>query len=118
MSQRQEKVEQQLQAHIATFIMQEANTNPLITVTHIEASPDLKNATVYFTTIPETGQDNALIFLKRLGTEVRTYVKNKMSMKAIPHFDFAVDYGERHRQHIDEIVRETGTVPSEYLGEK
>ena len=126
MSQRQEKVEQQLQAHIATFIMQEANTNPLITVTHIEASPDFKNATVYFTTIPETGQDNARggiqkaceQSLKRLGTEVRTYVKNKMSMKAIPHFDFAVDYGERHRQHIDEIVRETGTAPSEYLGEK
>ncbi len=118
MSDRIVKVQQQLQAHIATFVLHEANTDPLITITHVDASPDFKNATVYFTTIPDSGQDAALIFLKRSGTNLRTYIKGKMSMKAIPHFDFAIDYGERHRQHIDEIVRETGTPPSGYVPEQ
>jgi hypothetical protein len=30
------------------------------------------------------------------------------NLKIVPHLDFEVDYGERHRQHIDEIVRENG----------
>lgn len=118
MSERQEKVQQQLQAHIATFVLHEANTDPLITITHVDVSPDLKNAMVYFTTIPETGQDDALIFMKRSATELRHYVKEKMPMKAIPHFSFSIDYGERHRQHIDDIVRETGTAPTDYIPEK
>ncbi len=115
MSERQEKVQQLLQEHIATFVLHEANTDPLITITHVDVSPDLKNALVYFTTIPDSGQDNALIFLKRSATELRHYAKEKMPMKSIPHFDFSVDYGERHRQHIDEIVRETGTPPTGYI---
>ena len=39
---------------------------------------------------------------------MRQYVKKKTNLKIIPHLEFAVDYGERHRQHIDEIVREGG----------
>jgi ribosome-binding factor A len=115
MSDRQQKVQQELQAHIATFIQHEANTNPLITVTHVDISPEFKNATVYFTTIPAEKENDALIFLKREGTALRTYVKNHMRIKQIPHFSFSVDYGERHRQHIDELVRKTGTQASDYL---
>lgn len=107
MSQRQEKVQLQLQAHVATFVLNEANSNPLITITHVDISPDFKNATVYFTTIPDDKQEDALIFLKRFGSDLRSYVKRKMSMKAIPHFSFSIDYGERHRQHIDDIIRST-----------
>lgn len=98
--------------------MHEANTDPLITITHVDASPDFKNAVVYFTTIPTEKENDALIFLKRCGTELRSYLRQKMPMKAMPHFAFSIDYGERHRQHIDEIVRETGTDPTDYTPEK
>jgi hypothetical protein len=27
-------------------------------------------------------------------------------LKAIPHVDFEIDYGERHRQHIDDVIRD------------
>jgi ribosome-binding factor A len=103
---RHEKVVLLLQELAAKFIQQEANTDPLITVTSANASPDFKNVTIFFTTIPDTKQEDALIFLKRSGGEMRTYIKNHTHMKAIPHVDFAIDYGERHRQHIDDIVRD------------
>lgn len=89
----------------ATFIQNEANTDPLITVTHASTSPDYRNVTIFITTIPDGREADALVFLKRYGRELRHYIKKKSNLKIIPHIDFAVDYGEKHRQHIDDIVR-------------
>jgi ribosome-binding factor A len=90
---------------VATFIRTEANTNPLITVTTVTVSPDYRKVTVYFTTIPDGREQDALIFLQRSATEMRTYVKKHTNLKIIPHLEFSIDYGERHRQHIDEVAR-------------
>ena len=91
---------------VATFIQHEANTNPMITVTHVTVSPDYRKVTVYVTTIPDGREADALIFLKRIASEMRGYVKKKTNLKIIPHLEFAYDYGEKHRQHIDEIARD------------
>lgn len=90
----------------AKFIQQEANTDPLITVTSANASPDYKNVTIFITTLPADREQDALIFLKRFGREMRGYIKRNTTYKVIPHIDFEIDYGEKHRQHIDEIVRD------------
>ena len=37
---------------------------------------------------------------------MRQYVKKKTSLKIIPHLEFSIDYGEKHRQDIDDIARE------------
>jgi len=89
---------------VAAFVREEANPNPLITVTNVSVSPNYQFVTVFFTTIPDSGEQDALIFLKRKGTELRAYVKKHARLKFIPHIDFEIDYGERHRQHIDEIA--------------
>ncbi len=91
---------------VATYIRNEANTNPLITVTNVSVSPDYRKYTIFFTTIPDGREDDALIFLKRCGGELRGYIKKKSNLKIIPYIEFMVDYGERHRQHIDEIAHE------------
>ena len=78
----------------------------MITVTHVTVSPDYRKVTVYVTTIPDGREADALVFLKRIASEMRGYVKKKTNLKIIPHLEFAYDYGEKHRQHIDEIARE------------
>ncbi|NCT02224.1 ribosome-binding factor A [Candidatus Parcubacteria bacterium] len=90
----------------AKFIQQEANTNPLITVTSVDVSPDIRRVIIFFTTIPDGRENDALIFLKRNGTNMRNYFKQKARIKNIPHLEFMIDAGERHRQHMDELVRE------------
>lgn len=93
---------------VATFVQQEANTDPLITVTNVDVSPDQRRAIIFITTIPE-GQEkekNALIFLKRTASALREHIKQHGRLKRIPHLDFMIDAGERHRQHMDEILRE------------
>ena len=94
---------QELAAH---FIRAEANTNPLITVTRVTLSAEGKHATIHFTTIPEAGETDALIFLKRHGSLFRDYLKRHSRLKRIPHCEFQIDAGERHRQHIDTLVQE------------
>lgn len=106
---RHERVTALIHEMAATFIQYEANTDPLITITHVTISPDYRNATVYFTTIPEGREADALVFLKRSASELRHFIMKKSDLKIIPHLDFAVDADERHRQHIDELVAETGT---------
>ncbi|HEX4799440.1 MAG TPA: ribosome-binding factor A [Candidatus Paceibacterota bacterium] len=91
---------------IARFVREEANTNPLITITDVRVAPNYQHITVLFTTIPDNGQEGALIFLKRKGGDLRAYLKKHARLKHIPHIDFEIDYGERHRQHIDEIARD------------
>ena len=104
MNDRHVRVLSLLKEHAAKFIQQEANPDPLITVTNATISPDYRKITIFVTTIPEDREDDALIFLKRNGSEFRHYIKKHSNMKIIPHVDFEIDYGERHRQNIDNIT--------------
>lgn len=106
MHDRHDRVVSLLKEQAAKFIQQEANSDPLITVTHASISPDYKRVTIFVTTIPDGKEAEALIFLKRYGGEFRHYVKKHCNLKIIPHVDFEIDYGERHRQHIDDIARD------------
>lgn len=103
---RHQRVESLIRELVASYIQHEANTDPLITVTRVSSSPDYRRMTVFFTTIPEGKEEDAMIFLKRTGGDLRSYVKKKSNLKIIPFLEFSVDYGERHRQNIDEIARE------------
>lgn len=102
---RHDRVRSLLTELVAGFIRDEANTTPLITVTRLDIAPNYRNVKVFFTTIPEGGEQDALIFMKRKGGALRGYVMKHANMKVIPHFTFEIDYGERNRQQIDEIAR-------------
>ena len=106
MHDRHDRVVSLLKEQAATFIQHEANTDPLITVTEATISPDYKRVTILVTTIPEEKENDALIFLKRNATEFRHHIKKHTNLKFIPHVEFAIDYGERHRQNIDRISAE------------
>lgn len=91
-------------AHLAAeFLGRESNRQSLITVTRADVSPDLTRGTVYFTVMPESYEETALDFTKRKRTEFRTFVKRHMQLRKLPFFDFEIDYGEKHRQHLDTL---------------
>lgn len=106
MSDRRIKVTQLIQQLTATFIRNEANSEPLITVTSVAVTPDLKRAIVFVTTIPDGREQDAVIFLKRNASALRQFIKQKAKIGTIPHLDFMVDAGEKHRQHMDELVQQ------------
>ena len=106
MSERHRRVESLVRELVAGYLQVEANTDPMITVTRVHTAPDYRQMTVFITTIPDGREAEALAYLKRSGREIRGYIKRKSNLKQIPFVSFAIDAGERHRQHIDDIARE------------
>jgi ribosome-binding factor A len=105
MSERHLRVESLLREMIATYVVHEANPDPMITITSVSVSPDYRNATVFFTTIPESKEQDALVFLKRAGSEMRRFVQKKSDLKITPSLQFSVDSGERARQYLDNVAK-------------
>ncbi len=103
MSDRQQKMEGLIQELIAAFVLTEANPNPLITITRVTTDEKTRKATVFFTTIPEDREQDALIFLKRFAGEIRHFILKKGRLRNVPHLEFSIDGEERDRQHkVDE----------------
>jgi ribosome-binding factor A len=75
-------------------------------VTSADCSPDLKRATIFITVLPADKEKTALEFAKRKRPELREFLKNTMTTKNIPFIDIEIDLGEKHRQKIDELLRE------------
>ncbi len=106
MSERNEKVANYIKELTAEFLGKENNKTSLITVTSATCSPDLKRATVFITVFPQEKEKSALEFAKRKRPELREFFKKNMTIKNIPFIDIAIDLGEKHRQKIDELLRE------------
>ncbi len=103
---RQEKVANFIKELAAEFLGRENNRTSLITVTSATCSPDLKRATIFITVFPDSKEKTALEFAKRKRPKLREFLKKNMTTKNIPFIDIAIDLGEKHRQKIDELLRE------------
>lgn len=87
------------------FFQRESSGASLITVTRCETSPDMKYATLFITAIPEEKEPAALDFAKRMRTELRHTVMKRLPIKIIPFFEIEIDYGEKNRIHVEELLR-------------
>ena len=103
MSERQEKVAEELLKLAGAYIAREANRNHLITPTHVSISPDLRKATIYISVFPTNNEEGALAFLKRNRSDFRSFVKRQISFKVLPFIDFVIDEGEKNRQRTDAL---------------
>ncbi len=108
MSIRQEKVNNQIKEVVAKFLESESNNLSLITVMSVDVSPDLKNAKILISVLPESREKAALDFCKRKRSEIKHEIKKKMSLRVIPFVDIEIDKGEKNRQKINELLREEG----------
>lgn len=104
LTKRQVQVSLRLREIAQDFFQRESSGLSLITVTRATVSPDLRNATIFITVLPENKEIAALDFAKRQRTELRTDIKKKLQIKVIPFVEIEIDYGEKNRQHIDTLL--------------
>ncbi len=105
MSRRTNQFGEQIAHLAADFFARESNGTSLITVTHADISPDLRNVRIFFSVIPESYEESALHFARRSRTDFREYLKHHARMQYLPNVDFEIDYGEKNRQRVDELTR-------------
>jgi len=106
MSRRQTQVSQLIAERAAEYFARESNYLSLITVTRADMSPDLKEATVFLSVLPESAEASALDFAKRSRSEFRHFLTEKTRLARVPTIDFEIDYGEKNRQRIDDLTRQ------------
>jgi len=106
MHDRHTSLSQQLQELAADFVSTQSNRQSLITVTGIDLSKKFDKVTFYVSVYPEDAEGPAIGFLMRKRGECRNYLKDKVSMKQLPHVEFALDEGEKNRLRVDELLNE------------
>lgn len=104
-SERQVKIGLELRNIAQNFFQKESSGASLITVTKADISKDLKKTDIYITVFPESKEEQALSFAKRMRTDLRTEIKHKMNIRTIPHVEIKIDEGEKARQKIDIAMR-------------
>jgi ribosome-binding factor A len=106
MSIRDERILSLLVHHAGMFIAREAGREALITPTRAELSSDGKHATVFVSVFPDEKQGPALSFLARHRDDFRDYLRKEVRAGNLPAINFEFDAGEKHRQRLDDLMRE------------
>ncbi len=87
----------------AEFLGREANRNNLVTVTRAEMSEDGKRAIIFISVYPEAGEAGALQFANRNRGELGEFFLKRVRGMRLPHIEFQIDLGEKHRRRLDEL---------------
>jgi ribosome-binding factor A len=88
----------------AKFVSENATRQSLITITSVVMSKDGREATIYFTVLPETEEVNALNFLKKSRSDFYHDLTETFKGRRIPLVDFKIDAGEKSRQNLDRAI--------------
>lgn len=115
-SQRQLQVEQQVLGIAQDFFQRESSGASMITVTRTDISRDMKHGTIFITVLPENKEDAAINFAKRMRSELRHFVMKRLPVKVIPFFEVEIDFGEKNRLHVDELLRKDRAAHQAYEG--
>jgi len=110
---RLQKLNKELQKAFADFVKTESNKQSLVTVTRCDISPDLSNVIVFISVFPTDKEQQVIQFLNRRKWDAREVVKKKVVIRNIPFVEFHIDYGEKNRQHIDQLLKADNVKDSE-----
>ncbi len=114
-SQRQLRVGEELRHALAAILMRGELRDPdlhdvSITVSEVRASPDLKQATAFVTTLNGEGMDRVLPALRRAAPWLRGQLARAVRLKFAPQISFAADTSFDYAQRIGELMRRDETV--------
>jgi ribosome-binding factor A len=99
------KVEQQVLGLAQDFFQRESSGLSLITVTRCEIGRDMHNGTIFITVLPESKEEAAIHFAKRMRRDLRKYVMKGLPVRVIPFLEVELDYGEKNRLHVEDLLR-------------
>ncbi|NNU15773.1 30S ribosome-binding factor RbfA [Parvularcula sp. ZS-1/3] len=77
-----------------------------ITVTEVQASPDLKHANVFVTTLGGIDVDGAVEKLNAAAPKIRHALGPKLALKFLPELRFRKDESFDHADRISELLRD------------
>ena len=80
-----------------------------ITITHVDLSPDLRNATVFFTPLGGTKKEEATRFFELQAHYFKDIVAKKMKLRFVPNLTFRLDNSLDYSERIDALLKGNAT---------
>lgn len=78
----------------------------MVSVTAVDTSPNLRNATVYVDVLGRDNTDDALAALRGAAHRLQSVIGSQVRLKYTPALEFAIDPGITGGERIDEILRD------------
>ena len=106
MSNRILQVNELIQKELGQIILREIEfpKNTLVTITRVETSPDLSQAKVYISCLPENRGDRILQVLKRQGYHIQHKLNKRLETKIIPRIKFVKELKTVQAGRIEQIL--------------
>jgi ribosome-binding factor A len=108
MSERVAKVESLVQQVVARGLREELGSDSVrITVTRVDAAPDLRHAIVWLGILgntPEHAQELFDLALAKIGP-IQHLLATTITTKFVPHLTFRLDTGGAYAQEIDRMLK-------------
>jgi ribosome-binding factor A len=125
-SHRQKKVSEEIRHHLADALIRGdlpparhpsgsgflTYSNP-ITITKVEASPDLKHATVYIVPLGGLEQEKALTFIRLQAWYLRKHLGTKIQLRHIPNLHFSLDQSFDSAERIHKMMADVLSADAE-----
>ncbi len=108
-SQRQLKVGEELRHLISNILIKETFYDVIlatnnITITEVNVSPDLKNATVYIMPLGGQKKLEVLDSLNKVKGFIKKIISNNLNLRQIPKLNFKIDETFEYAENIDRIL--------------
>ena len=109
-SQRQLKVGEELRHLISNILIKETFYDVIlatnnITITEVNVSPDLKNATVYIMPLGGEKKLEVLDSLNKVKGFIKKIISNNLNLRQIPNLNFKIDETFEYAENIDRILQ-------------
>lgn len=95
MSKRAQQIESTLQRALAQ-VLQRDLADPrlegaLVSIVSVKVSPDLHNATVSISVLPEQAQTRAVAALRHAASHIAALTRKRVALRLVPHLTFRLD---------------------------
>ena len=107
-SQRQMKVQEILRAALVEVLQRGLTKEPLldngmITINHVDVSPDLKHVKFFFLPFDETKKEDFLKAFRRANKVIRKAIGQRVHLKYVPTVNFIFDDSITEVRNLDKI---------------
>jgi ribosome-binding factor A len=110
MSRRQQRLNVAFRQELAEMIhdeLRDPRLHAMVSITRVEAAPDLENASVYVSVLGDaTDKRDTMLALKHAAPFLRRHLVERMHIRRIPHLQFVLDESIEEAAHVLDLMRQ------------
>ncbi|MCH8244738.1 30S ribosome-binding factor RbfA [Patescibacteria group bacterium] len=100
------QVNELLHQELGSILLREFDVpeGTIVTITRVDASPNLQQAKIYISVMPEEKAKEVLRLLKKEVYEMQQLLNKRLNMRPVPRIEWVVETKTQEAQEIEEIL--------------